>query len=68
MPKRRAPLWLFKDILKLNQDSHPIKALSQEGYYMGMPGFLSIPYEMFPKFVVQELFNKQLKVKSVKFL
>jgi len=33
-----------------------------------MPGFLSIPYEMFPKFVVQELFNKQLKVKSVKFL
>jgi len=29
-----------------------------------LAGFLSIPYEMFPELVVQELFNKQLKARS----
>ena len=52
-------LHLFKGILKLNEDSHPIKALAQGGY-MDMPGFLSIPYERFPEFVAQETIEQMV--------
>jgi len=46
-------LHVFKEILKLDEDSDPIKALAQKGY-TDMPGFLSIPINMFPELVVEE--------------
>jgi len=46
-------LHVFKEILGLEEDSDPLKALAQEGY-VDMPGFLSIPDVEFASFVVQE--------------
>jgi len=44
----------FKEILKLDEDSELIQALAQKGY-TEMPGFLSIPINMFAELVVEEI-------------
>jgi len=53
-------LHVFKEILKLDEDSDPIRALAQKGY-MDMPGFLSIPINMFPELVVEEITEQVLE-------
>ena len=46
-------LHVFKEILGLEEDSDPVKALAQEGY-TDMPGFLSIQDANFADFVLKE--------------
>jgi len=46
-------LHVFKEILGLEEDSDPFKALAQEGY-TDMPGFLSIEDADLCHFVVKE--------------
>ena len=50
-------LHVFKEILRLDEDSEPIKALTQQGY-VDMPSFLSIPINMFPELVVEEIIEQ----------
>jgi len=50
-------LHVFKEILGLDEDSEPIQALAQKGY-TDMPGFLSIPINMFPELVVEEIIEQ----------
>jgi len=60
-------LHVFKKILKLDEDSDPIRALAQKGY-MDMPCFLSIPINMFLSWLYRKSLNKHLMGKSRKLL
>jgi len=50
-------LHVFKEILKLDEESESIQALAQKGI-MDMPGFLSIPIATFPEFVVEKIIDQ----------
>jgi len=60
-------LHVFKEILKLDEDSDPIRALAQRGF-TDMPSFLSIPVDMFHDFVLQESIEQMVEGQVQKVL